>query len=678
MSGRPLMKRKIMIGMTFILLATLISGCARISQKEFDYVVADKDAALVELASLQSKSTTIENDLNTINAEKDAVRAEVNSLQKQLNAVQVSLTNTNAEVAAREAQITELEAQITTLGKEVADLIRQFTAIREGALGQQQSTQGEKPQYSGIATIALTSGVSAFDEAFGSHSTATTLHLTNEELMQGDWRKGPSGTNQADFILPGINNMDLKTGCLAEGFVIPEIGTMVFLIRDSVYWQNKEPTNGRKLTIDDIVFSLKRMCTEAGSYIKMSYPNLCNTISITGDEKNRLVTLKCPVTEWANMFTIFPDFISIMPRDAIEKFGNMNDWRNSIGTGAFILTDYVSNASATFIKNPNYWQTNPIGPGKGDRLPYMEGVKMLVITDSSTRKAAFRLGKIDCINGEYGDIKELMGNPGVKQMEYTMDYSMVISMRTDKTNLPFSKKEVRQALTMAIDFNAIKNQYYFGKADIFNWPICNVKEYSSAFIPLEQLPANCQELYSYNVVKAKNLLATAGYSSGFLVTVITSNTPSYIEYLALVKSMWAGIGVNMTIQVMDSATYYARVVARNYDSMMYHSSSTNWQKMQNFTGTSQYNMSYVNDPVCNEAVARSLELIGVDEVKLVKNFGDLVPYVVEQCFQISKPNPYNYVLWGSWVKNWSGEQNVGYYNYPSYLKYIWIDTALKK
>jgi hypothetical protein len=50
-----------------------------------------------------------------------------------------------------------------------------------------------------------------------------------------------------------------------------------------------------------------------------------------------------------------------------------------------------------------------------------------------------------------------------------------------------------------------------------------------------------------------------------------------------------------------------------------------------------------------------------------------VPYVVDQCFQISKPNPYSYVLWWSWVKNWNGELNVGYYNYPSYLKYVWTD-----
>jgi peptide/nickel transport system substrate-binding protein len=670
------MKRKIIIGMIFVLLATLVSGCSHISQKEFDSLIMDKNAALAELESLQSQLSKIENNLNTINAEKDSIQAEVNTLKEQLNAVQTNLTNVNAEVASRETQVTELEAQVTNLGKEIADLIRQVAAIRDTAI--LEWTQSERPQYGGIATIALTSGVSAFDEVFGSYSTVTTLHLTNEELMQGDWRKGPSGTNQADFILPSINNIDLKTGCLAESFAIPAIGTIIFLIRDGVYWQNKEPTNGRELTIDDIVFSLKRMCTEAGSYIKMSYPNLCSTISISGDEANRLVTLKCPVSEWANMFTLFPDFISIMPRDAIEKFGNMNDWRNSISTGAFILTDYVSNASATFIKNPNYWEANPIGPGKGDRLPYLEGVKMLVISDTSTRNAAFRLGKIDSINGEYGEVKGLMANPGVKQKEYTMDYSMVISMRTDKTNLPFSKKEVRQALTMAIDFNAIKNQYYFGKADIFNWPICYTKEYSDAFISFGQLPSNCQELYSYSVAKAKNLLATSGYSGGFPVTVITSNTQSYIDYLVLIRSMWAGIGINMTIQVMDSDTYYTRVISRNYDSMIYHSSSTNWQKMQNFTGTSQFNMSYINDPVCNEALARSLELIGVDEAKLAKNFADLVPYVVEQCFQISKPNPYNYVLWGPWVKNWNGEQNVGYYNYPSYLKYIWIDSTLKQ
>jgi len=542
----------------------------------------------------------------------------------------------------------------------------------------EDTSRSDKPQYGGVANIVLSADVNAFDEAFGSHPYVTTLKVTNEEMMQGDWTKGPAGTDEADFVLSGINSMYLKTGSLADSWEVPEKGTMIFHIREGVYWHNKPPCNGRELTVEDVVFTFKRMCTNPGAYIRMTYPTLSKTIEITGDEATRTVTLKCPASEWANLYTIFPDFCTIMPKDALEQFGDMNNWKNSIGTGPFMMTDYVSGGSATFVRNPNYWMTNPIGLGKGDQLPYLEGIKMLIITDTSTAMSAFRTGKVDGISGEYDDIKEFLDNPDIKHMVYTSDYSYVISMRTDKADLPFSKKEVRQALTMAIDFNKIKDEFYSGKAVIFNWPICYTKEYSAAFVPLEKLPANVQELYSHNVTKAKELLATAGYTTGFNVSILTYNTPTYVDYLSLIQDMWADIGVTMTIDTKDLATYSARVRARNYDSMMYYYSSANWMKMQNFTGVSQYNMSYVNDAYCNEALARALELIGVDEAALAKNFADIVPYVVEQCFQISKPSPYTYVVWWPWVKNWNGELNVGFYNSPSYLKYRWSDVDLKK
>jgi len=542
----------------------------------------------------------------------------------------------------------------------------------------EDTSRTEKPQYGGIGVGVLAADQNAFDEAFGSHPYVYSLKLTNEEMLQGDWTKGPAGANEADFIHGGINKMSLKTGSLADSWEVPEKGTLVFHIRQGVYWHNKPPCNGRELTVDDVVYTFQRMSTNPGAYIRMTYPTLSKTIEITGDATARTVTLKCPASEWANLITLFPDFCTIMPKDALEQFGDMNNWKNSIGTGPFMLTDYVSAGSMTFVRNPNYWMTNPIGPGKGDQLPYLEGVKWLVITDTSTAMSAFRTGKVDGISGEYDDIAEFLENPDIKHMVYTSDSSMVISMRTDKADLPFSKKEVRQALTMAIDFNMIKDEYYSGKAVIFNWPVCYTKEYADAFVPLEKLPANVQELYSHNVTKAKQLLATAGYTTGFNVSVLTYNTPTYIDYLSLIQDMWADIGVTMTIDSKDLATYSARIRAKNYDSMMYYSSSAIWYKLMNFTGLSQYNMSYVNDPVCNEALARSLELIGVDEDAMAKNHAELVPYVVEQCFQISKPSPYTYTLWWPWVKNWNGELNIGYYNGASYLKYRWCDQNLKK
>ena len=66
-----------------------------------------------------------------------------------------------------------------------------------------------------------------------------------------------------------------------------------------------------------------------------------------------------------------------------------------MGNGPFIMKDFVSNSSATFVRNPNYWGKDPIGPGKGKQLPYLDRIDLFIIADTSTNQAAFRTGKLD-------------------------------------------------------------------------------------------------------------------------------------------------------------------------------------------------------------------------------------------------------------------------------------------
>ena len=67
----------------------------------------------------------------------------------------------------------------------------------------------------------------------------------------------------------------------------------------------------------------------------------------------------------------------------------------NVGTGAFMITDFVPGSVATLKRNPNYWDKDPIGPGKGNALPYIDELRYLIIPDASTREAAMRTGKID-------------------------------------------------------------------------------------------------------------------------------------------------------------------------------------------------------------------------------------------------------------------------------------------
>ena len=57
---------------------------------------------------------------------------------------------------------------------------------------------------------------------------------------------------------------------------------------------------------------------------------------------------------------------------------------------------------------------------------------------------------------------------------------------------------------------------------------------------------------------------------------------------------------------------------------------------------------------------------------------EMVKYAQEQAYSIPVPYVYKYHMWWPWLKNYTGEDSVGYFNSPNYAKYVWIDRDLKK
>jgi peptide/nickel transport system substrate-binding protein len=539
----------------------------------------------------------------------------------------------------------------------------------------------EKPEYGGVLNMAMVTDPTGFDDAIQPHYTCQSLKLTNEELWTGDWTKGRAGGHgsaQCDWFNGGaINRLEYDTGALAESWEIPEKGTIIFHIREGVHWQNKAPVSGRELTVDDIVFSLNRQCTLPTAYMKRTYPQAAASMQVSAPDEHT-VMIKCEPQYFGDIITMI-DYMEIYPREAVEQFGNMNDWENSIGTGAFILTDYMPGSLLTFERNPDYWGEDPIGPGSGNQLPYIDGLKLFIMPDESTALAAFRTGKLDILSTDWELAQEFLKMPELNHVRYFDDYGQAaIYMRTDKPDSPFADKRVRQALYMAIDKQQIIDQYYGGEALMLKWPIMYFKEYAGAYVPLEELPASVQELYSYNPDKAKQLLKDAGYPDGFKATIICYNQRAYTDVLTMVKAMWAKVGVDLEIQPKDFASFTGILVRRAYDDMLfgYYAGVGACFKGINYTGTGMYNGSYIDDPVLNNARE---EMLGAypDEAKADQIHRELMSYLLEQAYVITLPAGPAYRFWWPWVKNYSGEASLGYYNLYNFSKYVWIDQTLK-
>jgi peptide/nickel transport system substrate-binding protein len=103
-------------------------------------------------------------------------------------------------------------------------------------------------------------------------------------------------------------------------------------------------------------------------------------------------------------------------------------------------------------------------------LPYLDGVRWIVIPDYSTRVAAMRTDKADYIRQiSLEDRNSLLQSKPQLQYRASLDNTgYLIYMRIDKPELPFHDIRVRQALSMAIDRQAIKKDFYLGDAENFS------------------------------------------------------------------------------------------------------------------------------------------------------------------------------------------------------------------
>jgi peptide/nickel transport system substrate-binding protein len=548
----------------------------------------------------------------------------------------------------------------------------------------------DKPQYGGSLTIARTGDILGFDEGFQAVFFTVTNHMTHDEPLTGDWAKGPGGTNDYSWLSNGNYSWASKGGSVAESYEITAPGRIVLHIRQGIHFglnPNSDASKlvaGRQLTGDDVLYTMNRFLTMPTSYWRTGSPTFAAGCKVQLLDPWTLEATCAPVDAYS-FAAYLVDWCSIIPQEVINKYGDMRDWKNSVGSGPFMLTDFVSNSSAQFIKNPNYWRTDPVGPGKGNQLPYVDKVKLLIIADTSTLHSAMRTGKLDILAMQtWDDAKNVRGSiDGLNELAYIPQNPQQIFMRTDKQDKPYKDLKVRQALMYATDFNSIITDFMDNQAYAQSFPITPMPDFKSVYIPLEELPAEVQDLYKYQPDKAKALLAEAGYPDGFQTNIMFSSTGTFnADYLSIIKDMWAKVNVNLTLVPLEFAAHNTRWSQRNYDDLFYGlmASAGTYRRATNFTGTGVgYNLSYINDPTLVEARDKMQELFNAgDDAGCDKIMRDITPGMLAQAYVIPTPVQKQVVFWQAWIKGYHGEQSPGIINEWQENMYLWIDQGLKQ
>lgn len=557
----------------------------------------------------------------------------------------------------------------------------------------------EKPRYGGTFVMNATfGGPQGFDEALPGvppySSQIFWTSQTQEELLGGRWDRGPAGTNEIGWKSTGYwANPDVYQGVLAESWEFPDNTTIIFHIRQGVHYalnpasEASRLVNGREFTAEDAAYSIRRIYIDSPSSTMYNMALASKPTDVYTTDKYTLV-VKNPAGQQGYTWEYVGDWMSNYPPEVIEKYGDMNDWENVVGTGPFILTDYIPMGSGTFVRNPNYWMKDPLLPE--NQLPYIDQMKALIIPDDSTMQAAVRTGKVDTYIGSDEEQSKLLikMQPQLKYVTYLTPVYFYLGFRLDK-QLPFNDIRVRRALHMAINWKEIVDTLYKGHGEYLVYKVMPLKESPdilAAYTPVGQLPPSPDgfdnnKLYTYHPEEAKQLLAEAGYPNGFkteTITFVCSSFGNIVDQQTIFKDYWQkNLNVDLAIDVKEYGVYYAMVTRKTYNEGIIQG---RWgdqpYAMCNVRSGSEYNTAMFSDPKIddyyNQMTAAYFE--GPKRTQILKEMNQ---YVISQVYYYVPPAGYSYAFWWPWVKGYSGEQGVGVDNVV-WMKYIWLDTELKK
>ena len=559
------------------------------------------------------------------------------------------------------------------------------------------------PEYGGTLTYPHKLVGETTDPFRSGGSAAHQIGSVNQHLGTGNWGINREVYDYRDTYPPDFT----ITGQLAESWETPDPLTYIFHIRQGVHYaldQNSEASrlvNGRELTADDVVYTYQRNnvlgdFTEQPGFsygaIKLPWESIEATDKYTVVMKLKepsLIALRLMLGEGMQF---------ILPPEVIEKYGNYEDWKNVVGTGPLMLTDYVEGISITWDKNPDYWGYDPKYPQ--NRLPYIDKLRALLIPEEASRLAALRTGKVDIISqaGGGSDLNSLdvvrslqRTNPEIEIWPYYQRAFTVYTLNI--RNPPLDDIKVRHALQMALDLETINNTYHGGYA---RWEPMGGLAVEPYLFPFEEWPEELKQYYRYDPQGAEKLLDEAGYPRGAdgVRFKLTHDHRDIMDlgYAEIAAGYWAEIGIDVQINVVPGLTWWGNRGGSggdegdiNYEMSTgdsgFYSSPTVWIGFYTTALTSLREYQGGNNTGGKKTpeltAAYDAFIAATTEEEQLRAFREYDLILLKQHNQIWGPMAPRYQANQPWVKGFNGEMMLEESGVNDVLVHLWIDQELK-
>jgi peptide/nickel transport system substrate-binding protein len=378
--------------------------------------------------------------------------------------------------------------------------------------------------------------------------------VTIDYIQAGDYAPDFTVSQMCDFLLRFTPKWELEPG-LAESWSQPDDKTLVFKIREGVkFW------NGKPLTTDDVVYSLKRNLDEAAGSLTAPYFKNVKSMEATGPNEVT-VRFKVPDELFLKQMAAGPG--AVVEREFTERAGK------KVGTpqggimcsGPYEFVSWKPGSEIVLEKNADYWDE--------DLQPRIGKVTLEFLSETTTLTNALVSGSVA---GAYG-----VPATSIPALERATTGKLYYGPSTQQLGIYAARPEglmanptVRKALSIAIDRQAIAEKVYGGAATPNEAVVSDTREVDAKDVYEEgwkTLPS-----VAYDLDRAKQLIADVPNRDAPIVLAVPAGDQATTDVATLVQSAGKQLGLDIKIRALQpldlSNFYYKPEFRRGYDGVL--------------------------------------------------------------------------------------------------------------
>jgi peptide/nickel transport system substrate-binding protein len=327
---------------------------------------------------------------------------------------------------------------------------------------------------------------------------------------------------------------------LAESWTTsPDGKTWTFKLHRGVKFHN-----GRELVADDVKATYERILDPKVGSGGRGYLLAIDAMEVPDKYTIRIHTKEPSASLLAGMAG---GWSAIVSKDALEQKVDLR--RAAMGTGPFILQEWVPQSYLKARKNPDYWD-------KGK--PYVDAIELKVIPDEAGILAQLRTGNVHHAlledNKNYLLVKDDKRLISLRSPRLGFDMVMINHGRK-----PFQDVRVRQALSLAVDRQEVLQAAASGLGSITGPLTPAMRPWA---LPVETY----REWYTPNLERARKLLADAGFPGGFKTTLkVIPTFPTMVAGAQVIAAQLKKVGVEAPIIQEEYGVWIKAITKPTYD-----------------------------------------------------------------------------------------------------------------